>query len=73
MEIFQSAKKAAKAAVDALTADEIEITQENLFAWLTDHLPELPDTDALDDYLELFEEHALDDEPDDNDESEDDE
>ena len=63
-------KDAAKTAIEALTTDELEINRDNLFTWLADNLPEPDEFDDLDDYLESFEDAALD--PDDDDHADDD-
>ena len=75
MTIYQSAKEAAKAAIEALTLDKVEINRQNLFDWLGEHPLEFDVVDDLDDWLEEFENHALDpaDDDDDDDDSEDDE
>ena len=71
LESYLSPIDAAKAAIESLTTDELEINQQNLFAWLADNPPDPDDFDDLDDYLESFENLALDSDDDDDDDDED--
>ena len=75
MGIYQNAKEAAEAAINDLAIDEVKVDRESLFTWLAENPPDEGVVDDLDDFLESFEDHALDpgEDDDDDDDSEDDE
>ena len=59
MGIYQSAKEAAEAAINDLAIDEIKVDREALFNWLAENPPDEGVIDDLDDFLESFEDLAL--------------